>query len=141
VVEAGLKFAAANFWARGRRAGHVEFGALGAVFTPFPYALIYPQDEHERFLIERLSELGVQVERGEELLDFEEKSDGVVAHLRGSTCSAAFLAGCDGAHSIVRERLGIIPDEMDSGHLPALAHPKELAGRLDAYVQASRPAR
>jgi pimeloyl-ACP methyl ester carboxylesterase len=35
---------------------------------------------------------------------------------------------------VVRERLGITPDEMDGGHLPALAHPKELAERLDAYV-------
>ncbi len=34
---------------------------------------------------------------------------------------------------VVRERLGITPDEMDGGHLPALAHPKELAERLDAY--------
>jgi pimeloyl-ACP methyl ester carboxylesterase len=42
---------------------------------------------------------------------------------------------------VVRERLGITPDEMDSGHLPALAHPKELAERLDEYVKASRPAR
>jgi pimeloyl-ACP methyl ester carboxylesterase len=36
---------------------------------------------------------------------------------------------------VVRERLDITPDEMDSGHLPALARPKELAERLDAYVQ------
>jgi len=35
---------------------------------------------------------------------------------------------------IVRERLGITPDEVDSGHLPALAQPKELAGRLLAYA-------
>jgi pimeloyl-ACP methyl ester carboxylesterase len=34
---------------------------------------------------------------------------------------------------VVHERLGITPDEMDGGHLPALAHPKELAERLDAY--------
>jgi pimeloyl-ACP methyl ester carboxylesterase len=36
---------------------------------------------------------------------------------------------------IVRARLGIVPDEMDSGHLPALAHPVELAARLDAYAR------
>jgi len=42
---------------------------------------------------------------------------------------------------VVQERLGITPDEMDSGHLPALAHPKELAERLDAYVRVSRPTR
>jgi pimeloyl-ACP methyl ester carboxylesterase len=40
---------------------------------------------------------------------------------------------------VVRDRLGITPDEMDSGHLPALAHPAELAARLDAYL-ASGPA-
>jgi pimeloyl-ACP methyl ester carboxylesterase len=35
---------------------------------------------------------------------------------------------------VVRERLGIVPDEMDSGHLPALAHPTELSRRLLAYA-------
>jgi pimeloyl-ACP methyl ester carboxylesterase len=35
---------------------------------------------------------------------------------------------------VVRERLGITPDEMDSGHLPALSHPKELAERLHVYA-------
>ena len=35
---------------------------------------------------------------------------------------------------IVRERLNIVPDEMPGGHLPALAHPDELADRLLAYA-------
>jgi pimeloyl-ACP methyl ester carboxylesterase len=34
---------------------------------------------------------------------------------------------------VVRERLGITPDEMDGGHLPALSRPKELVERLQAY--------
>lgn len=34
---------------------------------------------------------------------------------------------------VVRERLGLVPDEMDGGHLPALAHLQELVGRLEAY--------
>lgn len=34
---------------------------------------------------------------------------------------------------VVRERLGITPDEMDSGHLLALAHPAELVERLERY--------
>src|SRR5437016_4539262 len=34
---------------------------------------------------------------------------------------------------VVRERLGITPDEMEGGHLPALAHPQDLAHRLEAY--------
>lgn len=35
---------------------------------------------------------------------------------------------------LVPERLGITPDEMDGGHLPALAHPDVLAGRLHTYA-------
>ena len=40
---------------------------------------------------------------------------------------AAFL------RRVVRERLGITPDEMDGGHLPALARPRDLAERLETY--------
>ncbi len=34
---------------------------------------------------------------------------------------------------VVSERLGIVPDEMDGGHLPALARPAELVDRLEKY--------
>ena len=34
---------------------------------------------------------------------------------------------------VVRERLGIAPDEIDGGHCPALSRPKELSERLEAY--------
>ena len=34
---------------------------------------------------------------------------------------------------VVRERLGIVPDEIDGGHCPALSRPRELAERLEAY--------
>ena len=35
---------------------------------------------------------------------------------------------------VVRDRLGIVPDEMDGGHLPALSCPVDLAARLVAYL-------
>lgn len=34
---------------------------------------------------------------------------------------------------VVKERLGITPDEMDGGHLPALSRPQELVERLEGY--------
>ena len=34
---------------------------------------------------------------------------------------------------VVKDRLGIVPDEMSGGHLPALAHPDELVERLEVY--------
>jgi pimeloyl-ACP methyl ester carboxylesterase len=39
---------------------------------------------------------------------------------------------------VVRERLGIEPDEIDSGHTPALSHPTELVELMESY---GRPAR
>ncbi|HEY4281337.1 MAG TPA: alpha/beta fold hydrolase [Conexibacter sp.] len=35
--------------------------------------------------------------------------------------------------AVVRERLGIEPDEIDGGHCPALSRPRALAERLEAY--------
>jgi hypothetical protein len=34
---------------------------------------------------------------------------------------------------VVRERLGIVPDEIDGGHCVALSRPRELADRLEGY--------
>jgi pimeloyl-ACP methyl ester carboxylesterase len=39
---------------------------------------------------------------------------------------------------VVRDRLGIAPDEIDSGHCPALSRPKELADRLEGYRVAAQ---
>ncbi|GAB2578591.1 alpha/beta hydrolase [Paractinoplanes abujensis] len=37
---------------------------------------------------------------------------------------------------VTHDRLGITPDEIDSGHTPALSRPRELAALLDSYVEA-----
>jgi 2-polyprenyl-6-methoxyphenol hydroxylase-like FAD-dependent oxidoreductase len=103
---------AVNLWVAGRKAAHFVFGAIGSGVSPFPFALTYPQDEHERLLIDRLAALGLRIERNMELAGFEEASDRVIARLKrpdGTTeiCEAVYLAGCDGAHSTVRETMGI----------------------------------
>jgi 2-polyprenyl-6-methoxyphenol hydroxylase-like FAD-dependent oxidoreductase len=110
VVGQSLKFGAVNLWVRGRKRARVILGALGAGVSPYPFMLIFPQDQHERFLIERLREASVQIDRPTEVVGFEERGDQVRVRLKranGSeeTCTAAFLAGCDGARSIVREIL------------------------------------
>jgi 2-polyprenyl-6-methoxyphenol hydroxylase-like FAD-dependent oxidoreductase len=110
VVEAGVKVAAANLWVRAARAARLPLRRLGEGFSRFPYVLTYPQDAHERLLIDRLNSLGVTVERPTELVRFEQQADCVRAVLKrpdGSEeiCEAAYLAGCDGARSTVREAL------------------------------------
>jgi 2-polyprenyl-6-methoxyphenol hydroxylase-like FAD-dependent oxidoreductase len=112
VVERGRKTIAANLWVAGKRAAQAVLGEMGVGLSPFPYALIFPQDEHERLLVERLAEGGVQVERRTELLRFEDADGRVIAYLKRpdgeqERCEAAYIAGCDGAHSTVREALQI----------------------------------
>jgi 2-polyprenyl-6-methoxyphenol hydroxylase-like FAD-dependent oxidoreductase len=112
LIDRGLEFTAANLWVRAARKARVAFGDMGKDLSPYPYMLIYPQDEHERLLIERLNAAGVHVERRTELLSFEDKDGRVVARLRGpegreEDCEALYLAGCDGARSTVRHALGI----------------------------------
>jgi hypothetical protein len=34
---------------------------------------------------------------------------------------------------VVRERLGIVPDEIDGGHYISVSRPQELAERLESY--------
>src|SRR5438552_3043192 len=98
VVTRGRKTIAANLWVAGKKAARAVLGEMGAGLSPFPYALIFAQDEHERLLIERLVEAGVHVERQTELLDFENAGDHVVARLKKldggvETCQAAYLTG------------------------------------------------
>jgi 2-polyprenyl-6-methoxyphenol hydroxylase-like FAD-dependent oxidoreductase len=112
VIQRGRKFTAVNFWVSGKKEARVAFGASGAGLSPFTYALIFPQDEHERLLIERLAEVGVEVERRTELVNFEDAVRQVRARLKRpdgteETCCAFYIAGCDGAHSAVRKTLEI----------------------------------
>jgi len=112
VIAGGVKIKNLNVWVRGHRAARVPLEDTGKGLTPYAFALVFPQDAHERLLIEQLGALGVRVERKTELLRFTQHDAGVTATLRrpdGSeeVCDAAYLAGCDGASSTVRGHLGI----------------------------------
>jgi pimeloyl-ACP methyl ester carboxylesterase len=50
-------------------------------------------------------------------------------------CSDDRLFPAEWTRRVVRERLGINPDEIDGGHCVALSRPRELADRLEAYAQ------
>jgi 2-polyprenyl-6-methoxyphenol hydroxylase-like FAD-dependent oxidoreductase len=109
-VAAGLHFAAANLWVRGKHAARIEFGPIGQGISPFPYMLVLPQDHHERLLVDHLTTLCIEVERRTELLGFVDHGDHIEAQLKlpdgtEETCRATYIAGCDGARSKVRDVL------------------------------------
>lgn len=107
-LAAGLRLVGGNFHANGRVIGRIGFSRLD---TPYPFSLCLPQYDTERLLAGRAGDWGVTVERPIELVDFVQDANGVTSTLRGptgeQTCRAAWLLGCDGAHSTVRKRSGI----------------------------------
>jgi len=112
VVERGWQAVVVNLWVAGKKAAHAVIGNIGADISPYPFTLTFPQDEHERLLVDRLAEVGVHVERNTELLHFEDTDGRVLARLKQpdgaeETCEAAYIAGCDGARSAVRGALGV----------------------------------
>lgn len=111
VLRQGHQVPAVNLWVKGKSATRVSFATIAEGLTPYG-PLIYPQDQHERLLEERLRQLGVAVERHTELVSFSEGAAGITATERGphgesAICTAKFLAGCDGAHSAVRRQTGL----------------------------------
>src|SRR3984893_1759963 len=84
VVERGRRIGAANLWVAGQKVARAVFGDMGVGISPYPYALVFPQDEHERLLIDRLADLGVRVQRGTELVHFEDSGGRMLARLRSS---------------------------------------------------------
>jgi 2-polyprenyl-6-methoxyphenol hydroxylase-like FAD-dependent oxidoreductase len=99
-----------RLWVRQRQVGAVFFGREANGISAWPFFYVYPQDEHEALLEAELGKLGIQVERSTELLAFEETENGIDAHLQtpsgAATIHVAYLAGCDGSHSKVRETIG-----------------------------------
>src|ERR1700720_1066796 len=83
VVVRGHRVPAVNLWVKGEAAARLPFESVGSGLTPYPFLHIFPQDQHERLLIDRLEELGVTIERRTELIYFAEESDRVTARLRG----------------------------------------------------------
>ncbi len=107
----GHHFDAVNLWVRGHFRGRVRLRGVGEDFTPHPYLYILTQDQNEVMLLKHLEEKGGAVAWQTELTGFTQDENSVTATLRRGdqteTVRAAYLAGCDGARSMVRHGLGM----------------------------------
>jgi 2-polyprenyl-6-methoxyphenol hydroxylase-like FAD-dependent oxidoreductase len=82
--------------------------------VPYPNLLILPQWRTEELLRERLAALGGAVELGREVTRLLPDEDGVTATVAdratgtATRVRAAFVVGCDGGRSAVREGAGLV---------------------------------
>jgi 2-polyprenyl-6-methoxyphenol hydroxylase-like FAD-dependent oxidoreductase len=111
-LKLGKRGRGANLWAQGRKMARVPFGDVGHAATPYPFILILGQDDNERIMGNKLHDLGVSVQWNTELVGLEQEPDRVAITLKlpdgaNRKLFAAWVAGCDGAHSSVRELNGI----------------------------------
>jgi 2-polyprenyl-6-methoxyphenol hydroxylase-like FAD-dependent oxidoreductase len=87
----------------------VGFGGLP---TKYPYTLMLPQNLTEQVLEEQLGARGSAVRRQHRLEGLEHGDRDVTATVAGPDgvthrIAARYVVGCDGMHSVVRERTGI----------------------------------
>ncbi len=81
---------------------------LRELHSRYPMVLMAPQSLTERVLSARAASLGVHIVYGAKVVGVSQDAGGVTVQLAdGSERRAAYLVGCDGAHSAVRASVGI----------------------------------
>jgi 2-polyprenyl-6-methoxyphenol hydroxylase-like FAD-dependent oxidoreductase len=88
----------------GKILGHLD---LSVIQHRLNFVLALPQSETEAVLEKRLAELGSPLQRGKALTSFSGDGPIKITMQDGTTATAEYLLGADGAHSPVRKILGI----------------------------------
>ncbi|HEY1781964.1 MAG TPA: FAD-dependent monooxygenase [Roseiarcus sp.] len=137
-ASAGLHSQAMVLRSGSERIARIPFNSVP---SPFQYLLLIPQSETERLLDEHLRSFGKAIERSVELTGFEDRGEDVscaVRHANGQveTIEASWLIGCDGAHSLVRHKLGMAfeGDTLATNFVLADVHVAGLDEPADALV-------
>ncbi|MEO5666462.1 MAG: FAD-dependent monooxygenase [Bdellovibrionota bacterium] len=111
VIAHGIKIENFHLRGGGSEAARFSLKDMGADMSPYPYILSYPQDEHEKFLVQELAKHGVSVEWETELVSFVEEGERIDVKIKKGLHEESFftsyICGCDGAHSTVREALKV----------------------------------
>jgi 2-polyprenyl-6-methoxyphenol hydroxylase-like FAD-dependent oxidoreductase len=106
VVTTGIRF-----HIKGKHVGGLDFDRSRAATTAYQFILMAPQSEVEELLLADLARHGLTVERDERLVSLSQNDTTVTARLvrdgAEHVLTCRYLVGADGAHSTVREQLGV----------------------------------
>lgn len=111
VVSRGIPVARGHLRKGERKIATFNFQNFGTGLSPFPFVLSFPQDEHEKLLVDLLARMSVHVEWSTSLTGFTQNEKGVRAQIKtprgAETLDVQYICGCDGAHSAVRQTLNL----------------------------------
>ena len=109
LLDAGVQLDQFRFGTEDQQYFSIQFDCLA---HRYPFMIGLPQSETEAVLEKRLNELGCFVERSVELIGLKQHTNGIELQLRRDDTdtediTVAHVIGADGAHSDVRNQLGI----------------------------------
>lgn len=111
IIANGIKVNDLTLRKNGNKTFSLPLNDMGKGLSPFPFILFFPQDDHEKILIEHLRVAGITIERNTELIKLTQTNECINATLKTNngleTLNIDYLCGCDGARSTVRDQLNI----------------------------------
>ena len=106
ILESANRVTQVRLVTRGRTLARMQFTPEE---TPYSFVAMVPQDVTEKILVEELRRKGGDIDYDTTFISADEEDDGVYvtfAHKgEPAECKAAFVVGCDGARSKVRQTL------------------------------------
>lgn len=109
ILQKGIPIQGMDFTEGKKRLVHFDFTTLPSKFNTI---LIVPQSETEKVLAGSLDKKKVEINWKSELVDLVSTKDGIKASIKGPSSEItqeefSYVVGCDGMHSLTREKANI----------------------------------
>jgi 2-polyprenyl-6-methoxyphenol hydroxylase-like FAD-dependent oxidoreductase len=110
-IHAGLISPGLKLYVNNNLAATMPIDDIGDTDSPYSFVLMLPQSHIEKIMIEHLAKAGINIERNSELTGITQADESVTVTInqqgQARQFNAKYVIGADGAHSKVRDVLGL----------------------------------